>query len=93
MPEPTLAHALQARIDGLNPVSLAQMVTPQSMLAMNIEAGLPLEPVSFAQVERIPLPQKISVQRDAAITSAPSRFLSISKKQLQSLLNAPISEP
>lgn len=93
MPEPTLAHALQARIDGLNPVSLAQMVTPQSMLAMNIEAGLPLEPVRFTQVERIPLPQKISVQRDAAVTSAPSRFLSISKKQLQSLLNAPISEP
>jgi hypothetical protein len=71
------------------------MVTPQSMLAMNIEAGLPLELVRFAQIppERIPLAQKISVQRDTAINAAPSRFLSISKKQLQSLLNAPISEP
>ncbi|GEM_PF-6633322 len=95
MPTATLAHALQTRINGLNPVALTHMVTPQSMLAMNIEAGLPLELVRFAQIppERIPLAQKISVQRDTAINAAPSRFLSISKKQLQSLLNAPISEP
>ena len=93
MPAPALAHALQMRIDGLNPVSLAQMVTPQSMLAMNIEAGLPLEPVRFTPAERIPLPQKISVQHDTGPIQAPSRFLSISKKQLQRLLNAPISEP
>jgi predicted transcriptional regulator len=95
MPTEKLAAALQARIDGLTPVALAQMVTPQSMLAMNVAAGLPLEQARFTDgmPERIPFAQKISVQRDIEIASTPSRFLSISKRQLQSLLNAPISEP
>lgn len=94
MPTMTLAKAIDARSHSMNPVALAHMVAPQSILAMNVEAGLPLEAVRFAPLmtERIPLAQKISVQRDTPAISTPSRFLSISKKQLQSLLNAPISE-